>query len=95
MKGAAETKQVTTLTLSMTPQEAKNLATAAEDARDFFEKHLHLLKSASAALSMKEMENLIAALGMGLANCPRHEPEEPRARHDDYSGGCDSCGGGR
>jgi hypothetical protein len=71
MKGTAETKQVTTLTLSMTPQEAKNLATAAEEARAYFEGKALVEKSAAAALSMKEMEMLIAALGDGLGRCPR------------------------
>ncbi len=71
MRGAAETKQVTTLTLSMTPQEAKNLATAAEEAREWFEHRVATTKSSAALMALKEMENLIAALGMGLANCPR------------------------
>jgi hypothetical protein len=71
MRGAAETKQVTTLTLSMTPTEAKQLAASAEGARLLLEKQAMHYKSATALLDMKEMENLIAALGMGLANCPR------------------------
>ena len=71
MKGAAETKQVTTLTLSMTPQEAKNLATAADFARVICATRASHENSAPALIHMAEMERLIAALGMGLANCPR------------------------
>jgi hypothetical protein len=96
MKGTAE---VTTLTLSMTPQEAQELAEAASAAVARAESeaaNFHGVTPPTTA-DMAErylLERLIAALGMGLANCPRSEPEEPVSyRHDDYCGGCDSCRG--
>lgn len=71
MKGAAETKQVTTLTLSMTPQEAKELATAVESALVRLEANHCFKQSAVMLMQFKTLESLIGALGMGLANCPR------------------------
>jgi hypothetical protein len=71
MRGAAETKQVTTLTLSMTPQEAKELAEAAEASLRRLERDTYFKQSAEMLLQFKTLENLIAAIGVALGDVPR------------------------
>jgi hypothetical protein len=96
MRGTAETKQVTTLTLEMTPAEAREICAAVEAARNFTEAEarrkapavLHFTEAAARRsrssvllLRVATLERLIAAIGMGLGNCPPDDLKEDHETH--------------
>lgn len=80
MNASANTKRVTTISITLTPTEAKALATALGEGLTCIEVALTEIKGlaydktrADRLAACRQLEELIAAIGIGLADCPRDE----------------------